>query len=53
MKYINTRYPGYVETVDEFETYKEAREMLKEYRLASPEMGYYLSNRCTNEWRRN
>ena len=51
MFYINTRYGGQTETIDEFETRKEAREMLTEYRLAAPVMGYYLSIRCTREWR--
>jgi hypothetical protein len=50
-QYINTKQGGTVETVDEFDTAKEAREMLAEYRMASPGMGYYLSSRCTKEWR--
>lgn len=36
MRYIQRRGDGYLETVDEFTTYREAREMLKEYRLSDP-----------------
>lgn len=51
--YINIKEAGQVETLDEFETYKEAREMLKEYRMASSYYaGAYLSQRCTKEWKR-
>lgn len=50
--YINIKDQGKVGTLDEFETHKEAREMLKEYRIASSYYaGAYLSNRCTKEWR--
>ena len=48
MTYINIKYTT-VETIDEFETYKEAKEMLTEYRLAG--MNGYLSNRSTKQWR--
>jgi hypothetical protein len=51
MKYIQRRGEGYLETVDEFETMKEAREMLKEYRLAEPSASYYISSRCCKSWR--
>jgi hypothetical protein len=50
-QYINTRYGGSVETVDEFADPKEARKMLAEYQMSAPQMGYYLSSRCTKEWR--
>lgn len=50
--YINIKEQGQVETIDEFETRKEAKEMIKEYRLV---YNYgvlpYLSSRCTKEWR--
>ena len=50
--YINIKEDGKVETLDEFETYKEAIKMLKEYRIASPYYGVaYISRRCTKEWR--
>ena len=51
MYYINTKRFGSVETVDEVKTWKEAKYLIKEYRLASLEMGYYLSTRSTKEWR--
>ena len=50
MKYIQRKGNGYRETVDEFKTYKEAREMLKEYRIADPYCEYYLSQRACKEW---
>lgn len=51
MPYINYRcpYDGGVETVDQFETWAEARKMAREYSMVSP--GYYLSQRATREWR--
>ncbi len=53
MKYINMKSEQGIETIDEFTTYKEAREMLKEYRLAYQGTGLYvyMSQRCTNEWK--
>ena len=49
MKYINTKTKEFgVDTIDQFETYKEAREMLKEYNMLSGH--YYISSRCTKEW---
>ncbi len=52
MIYINTRTRWGVETIDEFTTRKEAREMLTEYRLAYGSEGgaLYLSSRPTVEW---
>jgi hypothetical protein len=49
--YIQRRGQGHLETVDEFDTYKEARAMLAEYRLADPSAYYYLSSRCCAAWR--
>lgn len=52
MYYINTKYRSEpVETADEFESHKEAQEMLVEYRMAFPEHDVWLSNRATKEWR--
>ena len=52
MTYINMKSNAHgVETVDSFETYKEAKLMLKEYRLSDPYNNYYLSNRSTKEYR--
>ncbi len=52
MRYINIKTNGSIETIDEFETYGEARAMLLEYRLAYP-IGslLYISQRCTNDWK--
>lgn len=51
MKYIQRRGDGYLETVDEFETMKEARAMLAEYRMGDPYAHYYISSRACKEWR--
>ena len=51
MTYIQRKGGGYLETVDEFELYKEAALMVKEYRLSDPYGFYYLSNRACKEWR--
>lgn len=53
MKYIQRRdsQTKQLETVDEFTTSKEAREMLKEYRLIGCGAAYYISSRACKEWR--
>ena len=52
MVFINMRTSDGVETVDEFDTRKEARAMLAEYRMAYGSLGgsLYLSARSTREW---
>jgi hypothetical protein len=51
MVYIQ-RFDGRTrETVDEFETRKEARQMLIEYRIADTSANYYLSSRACKDWR--
>ena len=40
-----------LETVDEFETYKEARAMLAEYRIADPSADHYISSRPCKGWK--
>lgn len=50
MIYIQLRRCG-LETVDEFPTWKEARAMLAEYRMADPTGHYYLSRRPCRAWR--
>lgn len=50
MIYIQRRGQGYLETVDEFDTRREAREMLAEYRLSDPSAVYYLSTRPCKDW---
>lgn len=51
MTYIQRKdtYNG-LETVDQFESYREAREMLREYRLADMSAEYYLSQRACKHW---
>lgn len=50
--YIQLKSEHGLETVDEFETRKEAREMLAEYRLGDPSGNYYyLSSRACKDWR--
>jgi len=51
MNYINMKNNGVVETVDEFETYKEAKEMLQEYLMAFHGGNVYISQRCTKDWK--
>jgi hypothetical protein len=51
MVYIQRKDGRDLETVDEFETWKEARAMVREYRLADQSAGYYLSRRCCKSWK--
>ncbi len=50
MKYIQRRGNGYLETVDQFDTLKEARLMLAEYRMSDPTAHYYISTRPCKGW---
>ena len=49
--YIQRRDGNQLETVDEFDTRKEARAMLAEYRMADPTAHHYISTRCCKSWR--
>lgn len=51
--YINITSGRDVETIDEFDTWKEARRMIAEYRLVYQGTEYraYLSRRSTKAWR--
>ena len=51
MYYIQRRGDGYLETVDEFETLKEAKAMLAEYRMSDPTAEYYISRRACKDWK--
>ena len=51
MYYIQRKDNRWLETVDEFETLKEAREMLREYILGDNFAEYYISTRCCKAWR--
>lgn len=48
--YIQRKGDGYLETVDEFTTRKEARAMLAEYRMSDHYAYYYLSSRPCKDW---
>jgi hypothetical protein len=50
MTYIQRRDCNGLETVDQFETMKEAKAMLAEYRLSDIYGHYYLSNRACKAW---
>ena len=51
MIYINWKVAGKVETVDQFDTRKEAQEAIHEYKMAYGYQGEaYLSSRCTKDW---
>lgn len=52
MNYYMQRKDGRnLETVDEFETRKEARAMLAEYRLSDRSADYYISTRPCKDWK--
>lgn len=50
MVFIQRKDGRTLETVDQFETYKEARDMIKEYRLSDSSADYYLSSRACKGW---
>ena len=51
MRYINIKQDGKVETVDQFETYEEAKKMRDEYNMSDSYNYYYISSRSTKDWR--
>ncbi len=53
MNYIQMKSEQFktLETVDEFETYKEAKKMLQEYRMSDPTALFYISSRACKDWR--
>ena len=50
MVYIQRKDGKQLETVDEFDTNKEAREMVAEYRMSDPSAEYYTSSRPCKDW---
>lgn len=50
MKYIQRKDSYSIETVDEFETLKEAKDMLEEYQLSDYSAEFYISNRACKGW---
>lgn len=53
MYYIQRKGNGYLETVDEFDSRKEARAMCREYAYGDPAGRYYLSTRACRAWMGN
>lgn len=51
MIYIQRRDQWQLETVDEFQTRKEARAALIEYRISDPAASYYISQRPCKHWK--
>ena len=52
MYYINGKYQGQIETVDETESFKDAKYLVAEYRMAfGSEWQLWISSRSTKEWR--
>ena len=49
--YINRSGDGHLETVDEFDSRKEADEMVLEYRMSSPTARHYVSRRACANWK--
>jgi hypothetical protein len=49
--FIQRKGGGYLETVDEYATRREAREMLAEYRMADTSGVYYISTRPCKAWK--
>jgi len=52
MKYINIKNSDGIKTVYEFSTMEEAKGMLGEYQIRDIYNNYYISSRCTREWRK-
>lgn len=51
MHYIQYKLGRNLETVDSFESYKEAKKALKEYQLSDGSLGvYYISQRACKAW---
>lgn len=50
MVYIQRKDGRQLETVDQFETWKEAHRMVKEYRTSDNSAEYYLSSRACKSW---
>lgn len=50
MFYIQRKGQGYLETVDEFDSRREAQKMLMEYMISDPSAIYYISSRPCKAW---
>lgn len=50
MYYIQRKEGKELETVDQFDTRKEARDMVKEYQMSDTSARYYISTRACKHW---
>lgn len=50
MWYIQRKDGKDLETIDEFQSFKEARTIVKEYRIADTSAEYYISRRACKAW---
>ena len=50
MRYIQRKDGNGLETVDQFDTLKEARKMLIEYQMSDRSASYYISQRPCKDW---
>jgi len=50
MNYIQRRDAYQLETVDEFESRREANAMLIEYQMSDPSATCYISSRACKDW---
>ena len=52
MPYINYKFNNAIgtETIDETETYKEAKYLVSEYRLSDPHGNYWISQKPCKAW---
>jgi len=50
MYYIQRKDKNQLETVDQFDSYKEASAMLAEYQLSDPTAQHYISQRACKDW---
>ena len=51
MFYIQRKDASQLETVDQFDTRKEALAMLKEYQISDTSGHYYISSRACKAWK--
>ena len=50
MFYIQRKDARQLETVDQFDSRREALDMVREYRMADHSANYYISSRACKEW---
>ena len=50
MKYINYKYNGENETIDECDKFRDAKYLLSEYQMSDPYGEYWISSRKCKNW---